>query len=206
MPRIPRSALFLLTFAACSGRETPPADPPASTEEAARGEPAAAVPSPSTAASSPSTAAAPKVERSPGGATVELLEGEALRALLAEAAGKPRVYNFWATWCGPCVAELPMLRDLAASRDDFELVLVNVDLGPMRRMRALPFIEEKDLGALRHVAVESRDPARTLAEVVEGWNESIPITSVHRPDGTRSALFTRAISAAELTAALDAAR
>lgn len=201
MPRTPLVALALLTLAACTGRESAPAEEPA--PEASAPEP---VEAPVEAPPSTSTAPTPGIERGPGGATLELLEGDALRALLAESAGKPRVYNFWATWCGPCVAELPMLRDLAASRDDFELVLVNVDLGPMRRMRALPFIEQKDLTALRHVAVESRDPARTLAEVIEGWDQSIPVTSVHRADGTRSALFTRAISSTELAAALDAAR
>lgn len=190
MSRTPFLALAL-ALAACSGREEAPEPAPAAEE----------APKPAEV-----RAAESNVERGPDGTEVHLLDGDALGALLGESAGKPRVYNFWATWCGPCVAELPMLRDVAASRDDFELVLVNVDIGPMRRMRALPFIAEKGLGSLRHVALDSRDPAKDLSRVIEGWNESIPVTSVHRPDGTRSAMFTRAISAAELTAALDAAR
>ncbi|MDE0309608.1 MAG: TlpA disulfide reductase family protein [Acidiferrobacterales bacterium] len=42
--------------------------------------------------------------------------------------GKVLVVNFWATWCPPCVHELPTIQKLWASldRNDFEVVAVNV--------------------------------------------------------------------------------
>jgi cytochrome c biogenesis protein CcmG, thiol:disulfide interchange protein DsbE len=45
----------------------------------------------------------------------ELLEGgpEAFRARLAELRGHPVVINKWASWCGPCRAELPILQDIS---------------------------------------------------------------------------------------------
>src|SRR5687767_6489962 len=48
----------------------------------------------------------------------ELLEGgpEAFRARLAELRGHPVVINKWASWCGPCRAELPILQDLSTER------------------------------------------------------------------------------------------
>lgn len=33
---------------------------------------------------------------------------------LGEVVGEPLVVNFWATWCGPCVREMPMLRDVSS--------------------------------------------------------------------------------------------
>ena len=48
----------------------------------------------------------------------ELLEGgpKAFRARLAELRGHPVVINKWASWCGPCRAELPILQDISTAR------------------------------------------------------------------------------------------
>ena len=42
--------------------------------------------------------------------------------------GKVVLVNFWATWCPPCIEELPSIQNLWASlsREDFEVVAVNV--------------------------------------------------------------------------------
>jgi thiol-disulfide isomerase/thioredoxin len=42
-------------------------------------------------------------------------------------AGKPMLINFWATWCGPCLREIPMLKELQAARPDIQIVGVAID-------------------------------------------------------------------------------
>jgi thiol-disulfide isomerase/thioredoxin len=56
---------------------------------------------------------------------------------LASFRGKPLVLNFWATWCAPCVAELPQLDQLAAG-GTVRVVAVSVDRGGATRVR--PFL------------------------------------------------------------------
>jgi len=53
---------------------------------------------------------------------------------LADYAGRPIVLNFWATWCVPCVAELPELDRLAAS-GAFTVLAVSADRGGAAAVR-----------------------------------------------------------------------
>ena len=52
---------------------------------------------------------------------------------LANLKGKTTFVNVWATWCGPCMAELPNLQklyDLARTRDDIQVITFNIDENP----------------------------------------------------------------------------
>lgn len=57
---------------------------------------------------------------------LQTLDGESI--LLSQTAGKFRVINFWATWCPPCVKEMPALAklDLALEEIAGEVITINV--------------------------------------------------------------------------------
>ena len=58
--------------------------------------------------------------------------------------GRPVLVNFWATWCPPCVAELPALDNAAKQLgDDVTLLLISVDRGG--RQKALPFLQDRGI-------------------------------------------------------------
>ncbi|MGH2429236.1 MAG: TlpA family protein disulfide reductase [Candidatus Limnocylindria bacterium] len=52
------------------------------------------------------------------------LDGQPVR--LADLRGRPVVVNFWASWCGPCVEEFPLLREAAAEHADDGLAIVGI--------------------------------------------------------------------------------
>ncbi len=65
---------------------------------------------------------------------------------LADYPGRVVLVNFWASWCGPCISEIPSLRDLyeTMAGEPFEVLAVNVKEGRFKvhkfsRMMALPF-------------------------------------------------------------------
>ena len=64
---------------------------------------------------------------------------------LSELADRPLLINFWATWCAPCVVELPMLEEAAQilAEDKIMLVLVSMDRGGQEIAR--PFLQTRDI-------------------------------------------------------------
>jgi thiol-disulfide isomerase/thioredoxin len=67
---------------------------------------------------------------------------------LGDYKGKTVLLNFWATWCAPCVKEMPSLDKLQAEmgKDRFIVLPLSLD-GPTRR-KVAPFYEEKKLANL----------------------------------------------------------
>ena len=48
---------------------------------------------------------------------------------LSDLRGAPVVVNFWATWCGPCIVEMPILQSIFEARQDTGLRILAVNLG-----------------------------------------------------------------------------
>jgi thiol-disulfide isomerase/thioredoxin len=90
------------------------------------------------------------------------------------------VVNFWATWCGPCRAEMPMLARFAKDNEDIPVLFVAADGSP-EALRAF-------------VAPYGIDPARVLVgsrTAMAGWNVStLPTTVVVDPGLRVSAAHT----------------
>ena len=58
--------------------------------------------------------------------------------------GRPLLINFWATWCPPCVAELPALdRAVTKLASEVAVLLISVDRGGSNK--ALPFLRERGI-------------------------------------------------------------
>lgn len=61
--------------------------------------------------------------RAPAFAVADL-DGNPVR--LADLRGRPVIVNFWASWCGPCIEEFPLLRDAAARHEADGLAVVGI--------------------------------------------------------------------------------
>ena len=76
---------------------------------------------------------------------LEFLDADDKPLRLANLTGKARLINLWATWCAPCVKEMPSLDRLQATmpRDRFMVLPISLD-GPSKS-KVAPFYKERNL-------------------------------------------------------------
>ncbi len=129
---------------------------------------------------------------------------DALKAMLAAPSAKPRLYNFWATWCGPCVAELPALTAFAKDHPEIDVVLVNVDMASIRESKVAPFLVKRGVTGVTSLQLDTADPAGELPKILADWPDTIPVSLFVKPDGTRAKQFNGAVRAEDLQIGLDA--
>ncbi|HOO11053.1 MAG TPA: TlpA disulfide reductase family protein [Cyclobacteriaceae bacterium] len=111
----------------------------------------------------------------------ETIKIEGLQVILEGRSGKIQVVNFWATWCAPCVKELPLLERLNGTRSDVEVSLVSVDLdrdpNPDKIHR---YVERKRLRSKIYI-LDERGPGTWIGKIDKGWSGAIPATLVVNP-------------------------
>jgi thiol-disulfide isomerase/thioredoxin len=87
--------------------------------------------------------------------------------------------NFWATWCAPCVAELPYFEELREKyhHQPFKVLLVSLDYKSQVAKRVSPFIQANHIQS-EVVVLSEKDPNRWLPKVSEEWTGALPATLV----------------------------
>lgn len=91
------------------------------------------------------------------------------------------VINFWATWCVPCLEELPHFEKMNQkyASQKFKMILVSLDFPKMIESRVIPFVRKKKLKA---EVILLNDPSANewIDKVSKEWSGSIPATVIFR--------------------------
>jgi len=116
------------------------------------------------------------------------------------------VLNFWATWCAPCVAEIPDFVKLGQEYADkgVRVVLISTDFRRDVTKRLKPFVERKKLAGL--VAfIDETTPNNWIDLVSPEWTGSIPATLIVSKGRGFEQFFEKQLHYAELEEAVKAA-
>lgn len=90
------------------------------------------------------------------------------------------VVNFWATWCKPCVEELPWFEQLHEQFRDqkVKVVLVSLDFKKDLEKKLLPFVQSRKLKPTV-VALTDSGYQNWIDKVTPDWGGAIPVTLIY---------------------------
>lgn len=108
----------------------------------------------------------------------DLVKLQKLQQIIQNEKEKVQVINFWATWCAPCVKELPLLEKLKADQPGIavRLISMDMDLDPdpekVRRFAARKKIQSQVL------ILDERNPNQWIDQIAKEWSGALPATLV----------------------------
>lgn len=93
------------------------------------------------------------------------------------------VVNFWATWCQPCVEELPEFMEVNnefAQRKNFEMVLVSLDNARNVESHVKPFLAENKIPVKCFVLDDIKKMNEWIPATNSSWTGAIPATVFYK--------------------------
>lgn len=111
------------------------------------------------------------------------------------------VINFWATWCRPCVAELPYFEQLRENylSQNVHVLLVSIDFSKAVETSLIPFLKKEKLKS-EVVLLDDPDANSWIPKVDENWSGAIPATIIYNKD--KRAFFEKSFTYEELESEL----
>ena len=139
-------------------------------------------------------------------ARIVALKPQDIPALIESERGKVILLNVWATWCKPCVEEMPYLLDIAVKfgPEDLSLLLVSMDALADSQKAVIPFLRER--GVKSPYYIKAKGPDEPFINAVDSsWSGAIPATVIYDRKGRKVEQFEGGQSRESFERAVEAA-
>lgn len=116
-------------------------------------------------------------------AQVKLLTLNELEQRVANGKDTTYVVNFWATWCGPCVEELPYFERLNQEnlKKPLKIILMSLDFKSKLKTDVIPFVAKHKIKSEVYV-VNEPDQQKFIDRVDKSWSGALPATLIWNND------------------------
>jgi thiol-disulfide isomerase/thioredoxin len=106
-----------------------------------------------------------------------------LQKILSTKKDKLVVVNFWATWCSPCVAELPHFMEVNneyADQDSYEMILVSLDKASDLETSVRKMIDKLNIMTDAYILDDNKRMNEWIPAIDAGWSGAIPATVFYK--------------------------
>ncbi len=122
---------------------------------------------------------------------------DALQKILDTKSDQIQVINFWATWCAPCVKELPLLEKLNAQKDlNAKITLINLDYAD-KLDKVNEFMVRKNIQS-EVLLLDEIDYNSWIDKVDRSWSGAIPATLIINPRTGKRKFLEKELKEGEL--------
>lgn len=113
------------------------------------------------------------------GQSVEVIKWNQLEQILQQTNDTTYILNFWATWCKPCIEELPEFEKLGTefASKNVKILLISLDFVKEVEPRLLPFIRKNSI-TNKVMVLNEPDANNWINKINEKWSGAIPATLI----------------------------
>ena len=93
------------------------------------------------------------------------------------------VLNFWATWCAPCVKELPEFMEVNQSlngRPNYKMILISLDNAAHMDSKVRPFLQKNHITPDVYLLDDNKRMNYWINEIAPDWSGTLPATVIVR--------------------------
>ena len=129
---------------------------------------------------------------------VEVIKYDQLEKIIQSPSKSVKVINFWATWCAPCVKELPAFEKLSDKfGNKVDVILVSMDFPNQLETKLKPFIKRKGIQSTVKLLNET-DFNAFIDKVDRRWSGAIPATLILDDSSDKRMFIEKSLKEEEL--------
>lgn len=136
--------------------------------------------------------------------TVPIIRFAQLKQRIDRANDTLYVVNFWATWCGPCVQELPEFETLHKTSlgRPTRVLLVSMDSKATLNTRVIPFVRKRNL-QMPVVLLDEPDLETWVDQLAPEWTGALPMTLLLDKKRNKRQFIGQALKEGELETVIN---
>jgi len=126
---------------------------------------------------------------------IEVYNFEEFERFLKEEQDQIYVINFWATWCKPCIQELPYFEAAQNKHKDVRVILVSLDFPNKLQSQLIPFVKKNSIQS-QVILLDDPHENEWIPKVDSTWSGAIPATLMVK--GSKRKFYERSFNEKEL--------